>query len=194
MQPQTGSGGVYGDKAPWRTGRLPRENRLERLHGGDDVAISREIVVLQIAHLREPGCARGSRSAELDDGDFLEESSQRIDPITAATALAPGIQQVGAVKIVRRDRRLAGRAAFHDDFDPPFALMRIPYSVIEAELDLLLHAAGKLVRGHPTGVNIEGGFAAIGVRINDLKLHRIPSRRISRTDQPTLTRSLHSRQ
>src|SRR5713101_6835054 len=45
--------------------------------------------------------------------------------------------------------------------------MSVPNGIVEAELHFLLHVAGKVVRSDPAGMDVEGGFAAIRVSIDD---------------------------
>src|SRR5262249_26239867 len=101
-------------------------------------------------------------------GDLLEEAAQDFDAVAALATLAPRLDEGAVVMVVRRDLQLVRRAALDRDLDAALALVRRPDAVVEAELHLLLDVAGEVVRRHPTGVDVEGGLAAVIVRVNDL--------------------------
>lgn len=81
------------------------------------------------------------------------------------------------------DLELSGRSAFDGHLDAPLALVSIPDAVIETELDFLLHATGEIVGHHPARMDIKSRLPPIGVGVDNLKLNRVPSRAVRRSNQ-----------
>src|SRR5579859_8270339 len=64
--------------------------------------------------------------------------------------------------------------------------MRVPHTVIEAELHFLLDVAEKIIGRHPARVNVEGGLTSVRVEVDHLKLHRVPGRSVGWADEAAL--------
>src|SRR5262245_23031708 len=66
--------------------------------------------------------------------------------------------------------------------------MSVPDAVVESELDFLLNVAGKIVGGHPGGVDVEGGLARLsaGKFIDQSQLATVPGGTVGGTDDPAL--------
>src|SRR5262249_4986008 len=108
------------------------------------------------------------------------------DPVATLRALAPGFQEGAVVVVIRCDLQLPWATPFDGELYTAFSLMRIPHAVIEAELYLLLHVTGEVIGRHPTRVDVESGFPAIEIGVDDLQLHGIPGRTVRRPYQAAL--------
>src|SRR5262249_14823769 len=108
-------------------------------------------------------------------------------PVAALTALAPRFEECAVVVVIRRVLQFVRRAAFDSYLDTALALVGVPDSVVEAELHLLLDVTGKVVRRHPARVDVKCCLTAVGIRIDNLELHRVPRRSRGRADQAALS-------
>jgi hypothetical protein len=88
--------------------------------------------------------------------------------------------------IIGRVLQLVRRPALDREFDASFPLMGKPKAVVETELNLLLHIAGKVVRRDPTGVDIKRGFATALVFVDEAELGGIPGWAVLGSDQAAL--------
>ena len=76
---------------------------------------------------------------------------------------------------------------FDGEFDAAFAGVTIPDAVIETELDFLFDVAGKVIGGDPGRVDIEGGFASIGVFVDEPELAGVPGAAVFGTYEASLS-------
>ena len=147
---------------------------------------ARQVVVSQPADLFQPAGALGRGAAEFDVGHLADEPLQHLDAVAALRALAPRFEKRAVVMIVQRDLALERRPPFDRAFHAALAAVAVPDAVVEAELHFLLDVAGKVVGRDPTGVNVEGRLAPIGVFVDRAATGRIPGRAVGRADQPAL--------
>src|SRR5262245_2380652 len=170
------------------------QDRFHRLDGSDRSAVGAEVVVIQLAHLSQPVGSLPFGTAELDEGDFLEETPNDLQAVAALAALAPGLYERAVVVVVRSVLQFARRPALDRDLDAALALVGAPDTVVEAELHLLIDVAGEVVRRHPAGVDVERRLAAVGVGVGHLKLHTVPRRAAGRADDAALPGRRYARQ
>src|SRR5262249_23292667 len=64
----------------------------------------------------------------------------------------------------------------------------------ETKLHFLFDVAGEIVGGDPACVDIESGFPAFGVAVDDLQLDGIPGRTVGGSDQAALARRSDARE
>src|SRR5262245_66282067 len=109
------------------------EDCFHCLHGGDDLAIGGDVVVGQLASGREARRSLGGWTAELNGGDFTDESFQDFDAVAALGSLAPRLQKLAVVVIVDVDLARERRALLDGAFDATFATVCVPDAVVEPE-------------------------------------------------------------
>src|SRR5262249_924964 len=153
-------------------------DRFQGLHHRHGVAVGRYIVVRQTLHLLQAFAPALGWTTELDERDLLEKPPKDLKTITALGAVAPGLDEGAVVMIVGGDLDVPGSPALDGDLDASFALMGSPDPVVETELHFLLDIAGEVVGCHPAGMDVEGGFPAVRVSVNDLQLYGVPGRAI----------------
>src|SRR4051794_8626024 len=125
-------------------------------------------------HLLESGRAVRGRAGELYKSHLLEKPLQYLECRLLLAHLSPRFDERAVVVVVWRIFEVAGGAVFDGHLHAALALMRVPDAVVKAELYLLLHVTGEVVGSDPARVNIERGFAAVGIGVDHLKLGRVP--------------------
>src|SRR6516162_1275405 len=171
-QDQTSQGVIDEHDATRLTTCVSFQDRLHRLDHGHGVAIGGEVIVWQGLHLPQTFRALDRWTAEFHEGYFLEKPSQYFNAITALGSFSPRLQKRCVVMMVGRDLELG--PIFHREFHAPLALVGVPQAIVKAKLYFLFNVAGKIVWCHPTGVDVERRFPAVGVFVHDLKLDRVP--------------------
>src|SRR5205823_1899471 len=100
VQHQSAARAVDGHHATRLTGEVPRQNRLQRLHRRDDIAVRRQVVVSQRSRLLQSIPSSLSWTAKLHDRDFLEEAAQDLDAVAALRPLPPGLDEGRVVMVI----------------------------------------------------------------------------------------------
>ena len=142
------------------------QDGLQSLHGGHCMAVGGQIVVLKSADFFQPLRPPVFVPAIFDVGQLADEPFDDFDPISALAALAPRLEKGAVIVIVHGRLEGERRPPLDRAFDPPFAGMAVPDTIVEPELHFLLDVARKIIGCDPRGVNIESRLPARVVFVN----------------------------